>query len=142
MATSSTTPPEQDIGTAVLAPEGTRDISMWTDDTHQKTMVKFLNVPNTYDLTDIKHVDHIGMFYTFKNGDTWLTLNDKRLFLTPDMDEPDTQRGSEDTEDWPIMSPEELKEVLAKHPSYEELDAIWQEAQAGRRAINPLMALT
>ncbi|KAH7020365.1 hypothetical protein EDB80DRAFT_882400 [Ilyonectria destructans] len=130
MATSSTTPPERDIGTPGFAPEGTRHISMWTDDTHQKTMVKFLNVPNTYDLTDIKHVDHIGMFYTFKNGDTWLTLNDKRLFLTPDMGEPDIQRGSEDTEDWPIMSPEELKEVLAKHPSYEELDAIWQEVQA------------
>ncbi|KAH6873846.1 hypothetical protein B0T10DRAFT_449768 [Thelonectria olida] len=101
-------------------------------------MIKYLHVPNTYALIDIKHVDHIGMFYTFKTGDTWLTLDNKRLFLTPDMDEPDMERGSEDTEDWPVMSPEELKEALANHPSYEELDAAWKEVQEEQRAVDPL----
>ncbi|KAF7554084.1 hypothetical protein G7Z17_g3188 [Cylindrodendrum hubeiense] len=138
MATSSASPSEQGVDIDDATPEGTRNIHMWTNDTHQKTMIKFLHVPNTYTLIDVKHVDHVGAFYTFKNGDTWLTLDNKRLFLTPDMDEPNVERGSEDTEDWPIMSPEELKEALANHPSYEDLDAMWQELQAKRRAVNTL----
>ncbi|KAH7134573.1 hypothetical protein B0J13DRAFT_560670 [Dactylonectria estremocensis] len=142
MATPSTPPSDQEASTADIAPDGTRNIRMWTDDTHQNTMIKYLHVPNTYDLIDIKHADYIGMFYTFRNGDTWLTLDNKRLFLTSDMGEPDIERGSENTEEWPVMGPEELKEVLLNHPSYEELDAVWQEVQEARRAVDPLKSRT
>src|SRR5690242_7241579 len=61
-----------------------QDIWMWIDHTHQAKRTRFLSVPITYELQDIKHADHVGMFWIFNNGETWLTLKEKRLFLFND----------------------------------------------------------
>ncbi len=63
---------------------------MWTDHTHQAEKVKFRNVPFAYEIEDIRHVDHVGMFWTFDNNETWLTLNNKRLFLVGERGEKPT----------------------------------------------------
>ncbi|EHK25556.1 uncharacterized protein TRIVIDRAFT_62228 [Trichoderma virens Gv29-8] len=83
-------------------------------------MIKFLNVPNAYDLADVKHADFAGMFWTFANGETWLTHNSKRLWLIPNYND-NLERSSDAVDDWPVMGPEELHEALAAFPLYEDL---------------------
>ncbi len=113
---------------------GNRNISMWTDDSHTDSMVKFLDVPNSYSLANVKHADHAGMFYTFNNGDTWLTLNSKRLWKTPDYGD-DLERGPESPEDWPIMDAQELHEALSEQDSYDDLQAKWTDVSAHNKAL-------
>jgi len=105
------------------------DIMMhdYYDPTGQTTLVKFRSVPVTYDIMDIKHADHVGMFCTFTNNETWLTLKEKRLFLVATSG--DYPPAPESIENWPIMGPEELHEALKEFPSYEEVSAKWQAVQ-------------
>ena len=101
---------------------------MWTDHTKTAKQIKFRNVPFKYTMKEIEHVDHVGMFWRFNNGEQWLTLNDKRLFLIPDGRDEHIAPGPESAEDWPIMEPDELKEFLARPETtpFEVLDAQWQ----------------
>jgi hypothetical protein len=110
------------------------NIMMWTNDTKAKTMAKFLNVPIDYRIEDIKHADHVGMFWVFNNGETWLTLEGKHLFLVAPADR--DPRGPEVPEDFPIMPPDELQRVLAsgEFPSYEEVAAKWAAVEASTRS--------
>jgi hypothetical protein len=103
----------------------TRDIMMWTNHTKTDVTAKFLDVPVEYRLEDIKHADHVGMFWVFNNGEAWLTLKDKRLFRLPAGDAGNVSPGPEAPEDFPIMPPDELQQVLAsgEFPSYEEVHA-------------------
>lgn len=114
---------------------GTRHIWMWHDKERGERFIKFLNVPNEYEDRDVRHADYVGMFYTFNDRLPWLTIDDKRLFRTPDYDMiTDDDVGPESPEDWPIMTPQELKEALGKQPSLEELEASFKEAVARNRA--------
>jgi hypothetical protein len=105
---------------------GTRNILMYDyyDPTRQTILVKFPNVPVDYDIMDIKHVDHVGMYWTFSNKETWLTLEGKRLFMAGAQGIDPV--GPESAEDWPIMSPEELHEALKSYEPYEMVAAKWQ----------------
>ncbi|KAK1757175.1 hypothetical protein QBC47DRAFT_378555 [Echria macrotheca] len=96
-----------------------------------KPTPKFLNVSTAYDIRDIRHADHAGMLWTFSNGNTWLTLKDKRLFLLPTEGLNHAVPGPETEEDWPIMGPDELKKVLAsgEFPFLEELEDKWKKVQ-------------
>ena len=76
-----------------------------------------LRIPTTSNSLDARQLnltiaDHAGMFWTFSNGNTWLRLNDKRLFLVPHEEVDNWDRGHEAEEEWPIMGPAELREVL------------------------------
>lgn len=70
-----------------------------------KEKVKFLSVPNTFSNENIKHADLLGIYYIFRDGQTWLILDEKRLFRKPDSDE---DRTDETANDYPKMSPEKL----------------------------------
>jgi len=121
-----------DLG-AMPAPAAaaTRDIMMWTNETKQDTKIKFHDVPLGYSLEDIKHADHLGMFWFFNNGEGWLTLKNKRLFRLPDYAVRGQELGPESPDDLPVMQPDELRKVLAsgEFPSYEEVHALWLAAQ-------------
>ena len=106
---------------------------MWTDESHSDTMVKFLDVSNSYNLSDVKHADHAGEFWTFNNGETWLTLDSKRLWKTPDYGD-DLERAPESPEDWPIMDADQLHQALSKEDSYEDLQAKWEDVYAHNKA--------
>jgi hypothetical protein len=118
-----------------------RDILMFTDHTQQETQIKFRNVSYKYDIMDIKHADFVGMFWTFNNGETWLTLKEKRLFVVA-TEEGENEVGPESEEDWPIMEPDELKEVLSggEFPSYEEVSAKWKKVEQRLIANSALMS--
>jgi hypothetical protein len=108
MASSSAPKPDADSQTiARQEHKSSRDIMMYTDHTKQETRVKFRNVSAEYSIEDMKHADHAGMFWVFKNGEKWLTLKDKRLFLLPDYAALDTPPGPEAPEDclsWALRS--------------------------------------
>lgn len=100
--------------------------------------VKFVDVPAAYSLQDIKHAQFAGMYMDFVEGESWLTLNEKRLFREPespaDSEETvDLGPPTESAADWPLMSPEELKEALAAVPPYEELLARWKVVEDSMR---------
>ncbi|KAK0390154.1 hypothetical protein NLU13_3727 [Sarocladium strictum] len=122
----------QEVSARVGPPlPGTRHITMYTDKKHAgDTIIKFISVPDAYELMDIKHADHAGQFWTFENGDTWLVLNEKRLFLTPDYGDGEIDPDIGSSEDWPIMSPEELKDALKGVRPYEESQARLMAAEA------------
>jgi hypothetical protein len=110
---------------------------MYTDKKYTgDTIIKFISVPDIYDLMDVKHADHAGQFWTFNNGETWLVLNDKRLFLTPDYGDGEISLDIGSPEDWPIMSPEELKDALKGVLSYEECQARLMAADARHEVRN------
>jgi hypothetical protein len=114
----------------------TRDIMMWPS---HDTKFKFLDVPNDYDEQAVKHADLVGMFWVFNNGETWLTLKRKRLFRVPSDDKFRTSPGPEAPEDFPIMTSDELRLVLAsgEFPPYEEVHAKWMELATREGTRNP-----
>ncbi|PHH76050.1 hypothetical protein CDD80_1859 [Ophiocordyceps camponoti-rufipedis] len=103
----------------------TRDVTL---DLSHGAKVKYSNVPAAFTDQDIQHADLVGMTQTFSNGETWLTLDGKRLFLSPP-DEQDQWNSTESTSEWPLMSPSELRPALARFPSYKELEAQWNSAR-------------
>ncbi|KAK0386925.1 hypothetical protein NLU13_5238 [Sarocladium strictum] len=98
------------------------------------TIIEYLNVPDTYNLKSIKHASHVGGLCHFSNGETWLIINNKRVFRYPDYWIIEYERGDPRVEDWPIMSPKELKAALKKYKSLKQyetrLDAIFAEHRA------------
>lgn len=121
----------QALPTSVPGPVDARDIWMARDGGE---VVKFRMVPITYSNQDIKHADLLGMMMTFDNGETWMTLDRKRLFLMPDDARSDDEVSTDSIKDWPIMSPEELKVALAASPPYEQVYAEWKDAEARWKA--------
>lgn len=108
-----------------------RDI--WQYIPNQKPRIKFYSVPNEYDDRSIKHVDLIGSYHGFKNGEVWFVLKGKRLFRAQDDDSfpvPPKKYSDEVAK----MTPDELKEVLLGYPSYEELHAEYMDLYAKREA--------
>ncbi|PFH60572.1 hypothetical protein XA68_10739 [Ophiocordyceps unilateralis] len=101
----------------------TRDVIM---DIGNGPEVKYRKVPATYTAQDIKHADLVGMMQTYVDGETWLTLNGKRLFLMPE-DAADPSASSELASNWPVMKAEELREALAKFPPYKDVHAQWMD---------------
>lgn len=122
---SPTTPNSEPAANEARGTAATRNIMMFVNHPYAEPTEKYLNVPVGYDTQSIRHADYTGMFWTFSNGNRWLTLNDKRLFLLPAKEEDPTQFGPENEEDWPIMSPDELRQTLASSdwiPSLQELE--------------------
>ncbi|KAF4587259.1 hypothetical protein GQ602_003952 [Ophiocordyceps camponoti-floridani] len=101
---------------------GSRNILIKTLD--GRVMIKFRNVPNTYSDLDVKKADLIGTVKEFTNGERWMTLNDKLLFLMPS-GSASGERPTDSISEWPVMSPQELKALLATFPPsmYDELYA-------------------
>lgn len=58
------------------------------------------------------------MYFTFKDGECWLILDEKRLFRMPDSDE---NRSDEFASDYGQMTPEELGEFFQDQTPYSEL---------------------
>lgn len=132
-------PPEFEEMSAKLPPAlpGTRHIMMATDDTFTKCVVKYVNVPDGYDMQDVAHAEFVGWIEIFENGEVWLMMDDKRLFLYPDYAVEHLARSEAGVgmpEDWPLMSPEELKEALKEAEPFEEIMAEFQASQARRKA--------
>ncbi|KAH8176050.1 hypothetical protein LIA77_04468 [Sarocladium implicatum] len=114
---------------------GTRHIFMWEDYTKTSRIIKFVNVPDEYETRDALHADYMGMFKDFKNNETWLTVNGKRLFATPDYGDADPPPGAGMPDELPIMGPEELKEALkSARMSLEEYRALLAAATEKARA--------
>lgn len=126
----------QEVSSRVGPPlPGTRHITMYLNkDYTGDTIIKFINVPDAYDSMDVKHADHAGMFWTFNNGETWLVLDNKRLFLTPDYGDAEIETDAGWPEDLPIMSPEELKDALKGLLPLEECQARLAAADARHEA--------
>jgi hypothetical protein len=119
-----------------LAPAkpGTRHITMWENDSRSSRIVKFVNVPDAYDLRSVKHADYVGMFWDFENGETWLTLDNKRLFASPNYGDAIITPGAGLPDDMAIMGPEELQLALQSRRSLEDCHARLEAAKARARA--------
>jgi hypothetical protein len=114
--------------------DGTRDIYMWKDETHTEAIIKFLSVPYTYDLDSIKHAEFVSAITIYNDGQHWLTMKGKRLFRFPSKfreNIPEKYIQPYPSTTVSLMSPEELKEVLANHPKpYALLKQRYDEIQA------------
>ncbi|PHH74347.1 hypothetical protein CDD80_3156 [Ophiocordyceps camponoti-rufipedis] len=111
------------LPTPITTPDaGSRNILIKTLD--GRVMVKFRNVPNTYSDLDVKQADLVGTVKEFTNGERWMTLKNRRLFLMPS-ESTSEEKPTDSISGWPVMSPEELKILLATFPAsmYDELFA-------------------
>lgn len=119
--------------TLTFAELTSRDI--WQYPPNGKPRIKFYAVPNEYDDHSIKHADLIGSYHGYKNGEVWFVLKGKRLFQAAD-DNTFPILPTKYSEEIPIMTPGELKEVLKNYRSYEELHAEYLSLYARREALS------
>lgn len=89
----------------------------------QTPLWRYLNVPYTYNDKVIEHVTYVGASCIYSNGEIWAVMGQKRLFLEPAYPHIDFERGDPSIEDWPIMSPKELKLALKKKRPLKEYQA-------------------
>lgn len=116
---------------------GTRDI-LYQPPNAPKPQPKYIAVPNEYTLDQIKHVDLAGMIVKFDNGQDWTVIGGKRLLrhsqaIADEAAAYDKKHGGVERvplSKYPMMSsPQELDEILATMPSFDELYRDFQTRQ-------------
>ncbi|KAL2201612.1 hypothetical protein CC79DRAFT_1402241 [Sarocladium strictum] len=102
---------------------GTRHIPLRSYIGEPTPFWRYLNVPYDYDDKVVEHVTYVGASCIYSNGEIWAVMGQKRLFLEPAYPHIDFERGDPSIEDWPIMSPKELKSALKKKRPLKECQA-------------------